>query len=212
MTQVPASTAERLPLWVGAAHKLAGRAAAATGERGGPLLITSALSIQDLGYVEASIMEIESRLPAAFSRQAQAGEGWEVTAEDLLPNQAIALSRLWVFGLYEAVRTYRAAVRRNEAAWLPFRQLSEELNVIRSPLAKQQVSGRATAHAATPVFQMNTGRVGWQVLDPRTNQHRQIMRMELADAFLSAATGLIGAGEAEAQAKAKAQQAAEQKK
>jgi hypothetical protein len=202
MTRLPTIATERLRLWIGASHKLAGWAAVGRGnaDRGGsgPEIWATAQNVQDLGYVEAAILDIEERLPAIIVRQQKSTGSVEFVPEDAFLSQAYALSRLWIFGLYESVRSYRVAVRGNTTAWEPFKGLSEELNVIRAPLAKQQVAGQARLHVPAPIVAPSTGRVGWQVFDPKKNANRQVLRMELADQFLSAAGELMGTGEWEA--------------
>jgi hypothetical protein len=157
------------------------------------------MPIQDLGFVEANLLQIEERLPAIFARQQTQAPESPLLPEDVLPSQAMALSRLWLFGLYESMRTYRTAVRGKPVAWQPFDVLNYTLNVVRAPLAKQQVAGETTDHIPDTIFQPATGRVGWKVFDPKIKSFRDVLRIDLADEFLSAAERLIGAGEAEAQ-------------
>jgi hypothetical protein len=186
---IPTSAALRLRLWTNASFKLGGWS--------GNLATSKA--IQDLGYVEARLLQIEERLPAVFARQRRQTGEVQFVPEDLLLNEGMALSRLWLFGLYESIRTYRTAVRGNARALEPFDELSRTLNIVRAPLAKQQVAGRTTAHVPRTIIDFASGRIGWEVIDPRTESHLRVFRIALADQFLSAAGTLIRAGEAEAQ-------------
>lgn len=186
---IPTSAAARAPLWVNASYKL--------GRGTGGLATT--LAIQDLGRVEVRLLEIEEQLPAIIVRQQQRPSGSPLVPEDLLLSEAQALSRLWLFGLYESVRIYKKTVNGQETAWRPFKALWHTLNVVRAPLAKQQVTGQTTSHVPATIVQPTTGRVGWRVFDPKAKAFQDVLRIDLADQFLLAAGTLAGAGEAEAQ-------------
>ncbi|MDP2376421.1 hypothetical protein [Reyranella sp.] len=185
------TTKSRRSLWTSASYKLAGWA----GDMG---LI---LDIQSLGWVEVSLLHMESRLPAIAERQQSRPDEAESLADELLPNEVMALSRLWLLGLYESVRTYKSAVRDNTMAWTPFADLDRTLNLVRAPLAKHQVAGKNIHHVPALITNTVSGRVGWMVYDPKTQASLKVFRTDLSDVFLSAAGSLIGAGEAEARAR-----------
>jgi hypothetical protein len=177
---------ERRKLWVTASHKLAGWAGDAALVR----------DIQDLGWVEFRLLQIEERLPGIVQRQQQGQP--EIAAEDLLLNEAMAMSRLWLFGLYESMRTYRQAVRGNGRAWQSFANLDRTLNTVRAPLAKHQIAGQTAYHTAGMIVQPVTGRVGWAVVAPQINASQEVLRIDLADELLEVTSAMVGAGEAEA--------------
>lgn len=185
------ATPGRMSDWVSASHKLAGWA-------GDTHLIQD---IQDLGWVEATLLQIEGQLPNILARQ-HSGKA-TVDAEDLLLGRALGLSRLWLFGLYEAVRTYREALskKKRRQGWVGFDEVGRLLNLVRAPLAKHRVAGKSEEHVAT-VLVGEGGRIGWAVIDPRDSTQCTVYRRQFADMFLDAAGGLIGAGEAEAMAAA----------
>ncbi len=188
-TTISTNLNDRLRLWTDASYKLSGWA--------GDFALV--MDIQDLGRAEVHLLRIEERLPAIIKRQRALTDEAPFVADDMLPNEVMALSRLWLFGLYESMRTYKSAVNGNARAWTPFIALNRVLNVVRAPLAKHAVAGRAMEHTPGLLVQPDTGRVGWNVFDPQTNTYRQVFRIALADELLSATSALLGAGQAEAE-------------
>jgi hypothetical protein len=174
---------ERLLRWIQASWKLAGHAC-------DNHLVND---IQDVGYLEASIVQLEGRYIELEAR------GQRDDHSVLTFNQARALSRVWVLSFYEALRTYQAACKKANAldAWRPFRDFFRDLNNIREPLAKHEVAGRRDAHVPTLTYDPKIG-FGWDYFNPRTNAYDQSFRRDIADRFLSIASTLAGAGEIEA--------------
>jgi len=142
-----------------------------------------ALAIQNLGYAERLLLEMELRLAAiAMNPDAQKERN------RLLP-ECSAHSALWILGLYEVLRVLRAA---EGPRFDVLDDLFWKLEILRMPLAKhEQKSLRYGApvplHYPTGVWEPERGRVGWSIVDPRTQTVRAFTRTELADEFLAVA-------------------------
>jgi hypothetical protein len=172
--------ADRLPVWIRASWKLAGHA------KDTHLVF----DLQDVGYLEFTIRQLEAKFNDLNTRGQQDG---------ITLTQARSLSRMWVLALYEALRTYRVACRKGCAndAWSPFKDLFDDLNNIREPLAKHQVAGRRDRHLTEPTYDPTTG-IGWSYFNPRKETYEQSSRLEISDRFLGIVSTLAGAGEIEA--------------
>lgn len=181
---------QRATLWRDASYRLGGWAGdfAMVGE------------LQDLGRVEVHILRIEELLPPIFARQQSQPEGSPFLPEDMLLSEAVALSRLWLFGLFETLRTHRSAVGKERAR--PLDGVRRKVALVRAPLAKHKVAGGSEDHRPATVTQPLTGRVGWRVFDPSVKNLRDIYRADLADEFLAVTREIVPAGLAEAQARA----------
>lgn len=168
---------DRLHAWTQASWKLAGHARDHQ----------FSIDVQDAGHLEASIHQLEDQYNDPNAR------------EDMTLTRARALTRMWLFALYEALRAYRTACRRTKAtdAWHPFEELFADLNAIRSPLAKHEVAGKKERHVTQATFDSGLG-VGWSYFDPRSDSYKQTSRREIADRFLRIAASIAGAGEVEA--------------
>jgi hypothetical protein len=141
----------------------------------------ASLSVQTLGYAERMLLEMEARL-ALLARDAHAKK-----ERDLLLSECSAHSVLWVFGLYEVLRTIRAACAPQLA---PLTELFQKLEALRMPLAKHEaknVKGSAPSHYPTSCWDIENGHVGWSFYDPRLGEMRIVCRTPLANEFLGIA-------------------------
>jgi hypothetical protein len=139
----------------------------------------ASLSVQTLGYAERLLLEMESKLAALARDVAQKKE------RDLLLSECSAHSVLWVFGLYEILRTVRESGAPQFAVLEP---VFRKLEVLRMPLAKHEAKNvkRSTPppHYPTGCWDVDTGQVGWQVFNPRSGSMEVLSRTPLANEFL----------------------------
>jgi len=142
----------------------------------------ASLSVQTLGYAERLLLDMETRL-AALAREV--GRKRE---RDLLLSECSAHSILWVFGLYEILRTVRESGAPQFAALEP---VFRKLEILRMPLAKHEaknVKGSTPPpHYPTGCWDVETGRVGWQVFNPWSGAMEVLSRTPLANEFLCVA-------------------------
>ena len=142
----------------------------------------AALSIQNLGYAERMLLEMETRLRVLASDHAGRKE------RDRILMECSAHSGLWVFGLYEVLRVLKESGTPKFAS---LKDLFQKLEALRMPLAKHEVKrvkGSAqSSHYPTGAWDPETGRVGWNFHDPHSNSFRILTRTNLADEFLSIA-------------------------
>jgi hypothetical protein len=142
----------------------------------------ASLSVQTLGYAERLLLEMEGKL-AALATDTKAKK-----ERDLLLSECSAHSVLWVFGLYEILRTVRESGASQFAGLGP---LFKKLEILRMPLAKHEaknVKGSTPPpHYPTGCWEVDTGQVGWQVFNPRIGAMEVLSRTPLANEFLSVA-------------------------
>lgn len=89
---IPLDYERRFPLWVDAST--------AMGSAADPF---TTAEIQELGIAERLLLEMETRVIRTIELQRTTGELGDVW----LLTDLLTLSRLWLFGLYESLRTYR---------------------------------------------------------------------------------------------------------
>lgn len=123
---------------------------------------------------------MESDLPAFGSSRAKS----DLEIGKL--SHVLALSRLWVLGLYETLRTLRETVGKTGEKWVPLAPLFATVEDVRMPLAKHQPQGRKVYHAAQPTLLIERKLVGWNVFVRSRNDVWPIARRELAEQFLRA--------------------------
>lgn len=141
----------------------------------------ASLSVQTLGYAERLILNMERRLAALVKDHA--GK----KARDWLLSECSAHSVLWVFGLYEILRTVRASRAPEFSRLLP---VFQKLEALRMPLAKHEAKshhGAAPSHYPTSCWDVDSGQVGWSFYDPRLGTMRTLTRTSLSDEFLQIA-------------------------
>lgn len=105
-------------------------------------------------------------------------------SRDLLLSECSAHSVLWVFGLYEVLRTIRAS---RAPQFSPLLSVFQKLEALRMPLAKHEAKshhGAAPSHYPTSCWDVDSGQVGWSFYDPRLGDMRTLTRTSLADEFL----------------------------
>jgi hypothetical protein len=139
------------------------------------------LSVQTLGYAERLLPDMEARL-AVLAKDAHAKK-----ERDLLLSECSAHSVLWVFGLYEVLRTIRES---GAPQFVPLIALFEKLEALRMPLAEHEAKrlrGSAPSHYPTSCWDIENGHVGWSVYDPRLGKMRILARTPLANEFLAIA-------------------------
>ncbi len=142
----------------------------------------ASLSVQTLGYAERLLLDMEAKL-AALARDMERKK-----ERDLLLSECSAHSILWVFGLYEILRTLRESRAPQFAVLEP---VFQKLEILRMPLAKHEaknVKGSTPPpHYPTGCWDVDTGQVGWQVFNPRIGAMEVLSRTPLANEFLSVA-------------------------
>jgi hypothetical protein len=141
----------------------------------------ASLSVQTLGYAERLLLDMEARLAVMV------GDGSPKPDRDCLLSECSAHSVLWVFGLYEVLRTVREAEVPQFTCLAP---LFRKLEILRMPLAKHEakkLKGQSPAHYPTGCWDVETGQVGWDVYDPDAGTNRVLSRTPLANEFLSIA-------------------------
>jgi hypothetical protein len=140
--------------------------------------------VQTLGYAERLLLDMEARL-AALARDVKGKK-----ERDRLLSECSAHSVLWVFGLYEILRTVRESGAPQFAVLEP---VFRKLEVLRMPLAKHEAKNtKGTTpppHYPTGCWDVDTGQVGWQVFNPRTGSMEVLSRTPLANEFLLVAAG-----------------------
>ncbi|MGY8681266.1 hypothetical protein Q2941_26260 [Bradyrhizobium sp. UFLA05-153] len=141
----------------------------------------ASLSLQTLGYAERLILDMEGRLAVLAKDHASK------KARDFLLSECSAHSVLWVFGLYEVLRTVRAS---RTPKFSPLASVFQKLEALRMPLAKHEVKsyhGTAPSHYPTSCWDIDSGQVGWTFYDPRLAAMRTLTRTSLSDEFLQVA-------------------------
>lgn len=98
----------------------------------------------------------------------------------------MAHSRLWLFGLYEALRTYRERAEKNSTEFTTISPVFRHLELARMPLAKHEAKGRKGLFYPLLLVRPDKGWIGWQVIDPKTGESLIVFRRQLADEFLAA--------------------------
>jgi len=140
----------------------------------------ASLSVQTLGYAERLLLEMEAKLAALVSDTKAKKQ------RDLLLSECSAHSVLWVFGLYEILRTVRES---SAAQFAGLEALFEKLEILRMPLAKHEakrIKGvPSPSHYPTGCWNTETGQVGWQIFNPRLGTMEVLSRTPLANEFLS---------------------------
>lgn len=142
----------------------------------------ASLSVQTLGYAERILLEMEERLAVT------AGIPALKKRRDHTLMECSAHSVLWIFGLYEVLRTIKeAGVPQFSSLAVLFRKLE----ILRMPLAKHEVKkikGQSSpSHYPTGCQDVVTGQVGWIIYDPHIGESKIMSRTSLADEFLSIA-------------------------
>lgn len=167
---VPRRHAERMPLWVCSSQKF-----------GLPADAFIMLAIQQLGHSERPLLVMESELA-----HAQYIEPTFSIEHSLKLTECSALSRYWVFGLYEMLRTSKEMTPANFG---PVQSLFQKVEIARMPLAKHEVKGapgyRKVPHFPTGLWFPETGQVGWHAFDPYKQAMMVVTRTALADEFLA---------------------------
>lgn len=141
----------------------------------------ASMSIQTLGYAERMLLDMETRLSVLAKSPDAKRE------RDLLLSECSAHSVLWIFGLYEVLRTLR------EAKAPRFEQLADvfqKLETLRMPLAKHEAKkfkGASPIHYPTGCWDVEKRHVGWDIFDPRSGTNHVICRTPLANEFLAIA-------------------------
>lgn len=139
----------------------------------------ASLSLQTLGYAERMLLDMEAELARL------AKDHLSKKKRDLLLSECSAHSVLWIFGLYEVLRTIREA---RAPRFSQLEALFKKLETLRMPLAKHQVKKqRGLVHYPTSCWDVETGNVGWSVHDPELGTNQALFRTPLADEFLGIA-------------------------
>lgn len=129
--------------------------------------------IQQLGRFDCQLIDGDT----AFLQMPQFQKATERAMLEL--NDRMGLSYLWVIGAYELIRTINQRLKgehfENES-----RQVKQQFNRLRVPLAKMEAAGRSRedSHIAYPVINMTHG-AAWQL-----TRDEFITRKELSDSLL----------------------------
>jgi hypothetical protein len=138
------------------------------------------LAIQQLGHAEGPLLAMEDNLVAY-----QSVEPMDPIYRGIRLMECSALSRYWVFGLYEMLRTSRDLSATN---FEPVQSFFKKVEIARMPLAKHEVKGapgyRNVSHFPTGLWSPETGQVGWHAFDPYKQEMVVVTRTALADEFL----------------------------
>ena len=138
------------------------------------------LAIQNLMFAERIILDMERQLARDL------GTRTADLHESVLLMECSSHSIFWVCGLYELTRSLREA---KSPQFSELAALHRKLSVVRMPLAKHEVMSapgfRDKFHYPTSIWSPNTGRVGWYVFSPDSEQNESYFRTELADEFLA---------------------------
>lgn len=137
-------------------------------------------NIQSLGRLDVNLIMEDERLIQAFYKKQNEIE------DNILLNDHITTSYLWVLGAYEAVRTmtqrtYDVGELVSDSMRQEFIRVKNSFNRVRVPLAKMEPAGahKATdSHIAYPGFNFDAC-VAWQVSDDTI-----ITRRDLSDQLL----------------------------
>jgi hypothetical protein len=166
LPSVPTDYASRKVLWIRSGQWLSANE--------GPFLT---LSVQDLGYAERCLLEMEQRIAGSALARAE---------RETLIMECAAHSKLWILGLYEIVRIVKNA---NAPKFNIVGGLFHELEILRIPLAKHEVKSaakyRKSPHYPTGIWDPESGRVGWHVFDPIGETMKTLTRTSIANEFLS---------------------------
>ncbi len=101
----------------------------------------------------------------------------------------VAISRLWIFGLYETIRTFRQKVGNNSDQFKSLQNVFQRIERIRMPLAKHALKGDRRMYYPQASFVPSFGMVGWQIIDDRDGTIETIWRTPTATEFLEAVLG-----------------------
>jgi hypothetical protein len=119
----------------------------------------------------------------------------ETISEDLAFSELVAFSKLWIFGIYEILRTIKDKMwsecpeMRTSGFPAPlqyFDDLYHTLEVLRVPLAKHEIKGgkRDDEHHATLLYHPELGSTVWAVYHPKKKRYVELIRREIGDEFL----------------------------
>jgi hypothetical protein len=143
---------------------------------------TVATSIQNLGYAERFLLELEAGMASMASDQSMKKR------RDWLLMECSAHSELWMLGLYEVLRTIR---QTRTPRFEPLCPLFQKLERLRMPIAKHELKrakGKdAIVHYPTHLWNPSSGRSGWAVFDPNTGKSEVLFRTACAYEFLAIA-------------------------
>jgi hypothetical protein len=139
----------------------------------------ASLSLQTLGYAERMLLDMEAKLASLANDYSLKKE------RDLLLSECSAHSVLWIFGLYEVLRTIRAG---RVPRFSPLETLFSKLETLRMPLAEHEVKKhRGLVHYPTSCWDVEKGHAGWSVHDPQLGTTQALFRTPLANEFLGIA-------------------------
>lgn len=177
-TAIPADYRKRKRLWINASLRLA------SNERA-----TVASSIQNLGYAERILLELEAEIAnLSFDYSMKKRRDWRLM-------ECSAHSELWILGLNEVLRTIK---QTGTPRFSPLGPLFHKLELLRMPIAKHEMpdarnqgkrvrGGSTIVHYPTHFWNPETGHSGWEVFDRATGDRLHVFRTPLADEFLALA-------------------------
>ncbi|KAF2988786.1 hypothetical protein MJC1_04138 [Methylocystis sp. MJC1] len=125
----------------------------------------------DLGYAERHLLDLEKRIAFLAPNNSAKDE------RDFLICECSAHSKLWIFGLYEVLRTFKDQKSEKFDA---LKSLFRDLEIARMPLAKHMIKSapgfRDNHHYPTGGWRPDTGMVGWSMFDPYEKKMRFFYR------------------------------------
>ncbi len=153
--------------------------------------------VQQLGRAERRLLAWEEQCKRTFEQRSQpdykSRSILEEQYEDDLLNDLMSFSKLWVFGLYEIMRTIKEELLVKNGLKLsqnfpaPFHHFDEffyRLEVVRMPLAKHQLRRMSGAHRAGLLFDTEYGSTVWEVYSHKDQSLIRVNRREVGDEFL----------------------------
>ncbi len=173
---VPTLWNDRLPLWVAVSHKF--------GSMYDPFI---ALEIQQLGLAERLLLDLEQRAIKIFVQQQATNE---VGTDPYALSELVAHSRLWIFGIYETLRTFRQKAGKTDSQVIALAEFFRRVELARIPLAKHEPKGMkkndSIMEFPNTIFCRDQGWIGCNVRDPKSGEFTPLFRTELANRFLAA--------------------------
>lgn len=155
-------TRSRIERWVWVSHRL------------GTVEPFMTIYVQQLGRLDCQLIDTDRWVLANFHNPT----GDE--ADLLRLNDHLAMSHLWILGIYEVIRTLHQRLGEHDQA-AEIGAVKKRLNELRVPLAKMEAAGDRSGQTriAYPMLNLDHG-AAWQLSETKV-----ITRLELSELVLS---------------------------
>ncbi|MBL3676004.1 MAG: hypothetical protein JKP92_00620 [Alphaproteobacteria bacterium] len=146
-----------------------------------------AIDMQHIGMLDVEFIAREIITINIFEQQRM---GINVENNFSYPTTTLCLLKLWIFGLYELLRSFREHISKEKKKDFiyPYEKLENVfsiLEIIRMPLAKYQLNKeRDSIFWEPPHFDPYNKRIGWEIPLYKKQQRRFISRREISDLLL----------------------------